>query len=94
MVLAHEFCQLIVDRRQAVPLGILSGLGAPPVVERRANAFAAELLLPLRGMVETVGWPWRTPDEDMIAGLMSKFGVGHTTCLERLVNRFGLPRGC
>lgn len=46
MVLAHELCHLLIDRHQARPLKILSGPWAPPLLERRANAFAAELLLP------------------------------------------------
>lgn len=44
--LAHEICHLLVDRRGALPLAeVLGGVGSP-LVEARARAFAAELLLP------------------------------------------------
>jgi Zn-dependent peptidase ImmA (M78 family) len=44
--LGHELCHLLIDRRGALPLAeVLHGL-APTRIERRARAFAAELLLP------------------------------------------------
>lgn len=44
--LAHEIAHLLVDRRDALPLSEVMGGQVPPAVERRAGAFAAELLLP------------------------------------------------
>lgn len=44
--LAHELCHLLVDRRSALPLAEVLGGQAPPDAEARANAFAAELLMP------------------------------------------------
>jgi Zn-dependent peptidase ImmA (M78 family) len=44
--LAHEFCHLLFDREAGRRLAIASGPWAPRDVERRANAFAAMLLMP------------------------------------------------
>jgi Zn-dependent peptidase ImmA (M78 family) len=44
--LAHELCHLLLDRSGALPLAEVLGGAAPPGVERRARAFAAELLVP------------------------------------------------
>ncbi|MDQ3266204.1 MAG: ImmA/IrrE family metallo-endopeptidase, partial [Myxococcota bacterium] len=43
--LAHELCHLIVDRRAALPFGEVF-TRTPLPLESRANAFAAELLVP------------------------------------------------
>jgi Zn-dependent peptidase ImmA (M78 family) len=44
--LAHELCHLLVDRGGALPLAEVLGGKAPRRPEQRANAFAAELLVP------------------------------------------------
>ncbi|HTQ43000.1 MAG TPA: ImmA/IrrE family metallo-endopeptidase [Polyangiaceae bacterium] len=44
--LAHELCHLLVDRARALPLAEVLGGRAPLEAEQRANAFAAELVLP------------------------------------------------
>ena len=44
--LAHELCHLLFDRAAGAPLAIASGPWAPRDTERRANAFAAMLLMP------------------------------------------------
>lgn len=44
---AHELCHLLFDREYGQEVGITSGPWAPVGVERRANAFAAMLLMPL-----------------------------------------------
>lgn len=44
--LAHEFCHLLVDRHRSLPVAEVLGGRCPVFVEQRANAFAAELLLP------------------------------------------------
>lgn len=92
MVLAHEFCHLLVDHEAAVSLKIMSGPWAPPVLERRANAFAAELLFPREGIVERVGIPTSLPDDETLNGLMDEFGVGKIVCVEHVQNRFALRR--
>ena len=44
--LAHELCHLLFDREAGRRLAIASGPWAPRDIERRANAFAAMLLMP------------------------------------------------
>jgi Zn-dependent peptidase ImmA (M78 family) len=44
--LAHELCHLLYDRHHGVELQIVSGEWAPVEIEKRANAFAAALLMP------------------------------------------------
>jgi Zn-dependent peptidase ImmA (M78 family) len=44
--LAHELCHLLIDREEGADLALLSGPWAPKAVEKRANAFAAALLMP------------------------------------------------
>ena len=46
--LAHEFCHLLADRTGALPLADVVNGNVPKWVEQRAEAFAAELLLPRR----------------------------------------------
>jgi Zn-dependent peptidase ImmA (M78 family) len=51
---AHEICHLLVDRAKSLPaVEILSGrpFRVPRIAERRANAFAAEFLVPREGAV-------------------------------------------
>ena len=43
---AHELCHLLHDRADGKPIALVSGPWAPLAVERRANAFAAMLLMP------------------------------------------------
>jgi Zn-dependent peptidase ImmA (M78 family) len=44
--LAHEICHLLIDRDRALPLGEILGGRVAEHAEKRARAFAAELLLP------------------------------------------------
>ena len=44
--LAHELCHLLFDRNAGQRLAVASGPWAPPSLEKRANAFAAMLLMP------------------------------------------------
>ncbi|MBI4699811.1 MAG: ImmA/IrrE family metallo-endopeptidase [Deltaproteobacteria bacterium] len=44
--LAHEIAHLLIDRADALPLAEILGGRAPRLPESRANAFAAELLIP------------------------------------------------
>jgi hypothetical protein len=88
MVLAHELCHLLLDRREATPLKVMSGSWAPSRLERRANAFGAELLLPKLGILKTVGVPNLEPIDDVTKVLMDKYMVGWTTCINHVENRF------
>ena len=44
--IAHELCHVLYDRSRAKRVAITSGAWAPAGVEKRANAFAAMLLMP------------------------------------------------
>jgi Zn-dependent peptidase ImmA (M78 family) len=44
--LAHEICHILVDLKGALPVVEVLGGDVPHSIERRANAFAAEFLLP------------------------------------------------
>jgi Zn-dependent peptidase ImmA (M78 family) len=90
MVLAHELCHLLIDREAAISLKIISGPWAPPVLERRANAFAAELLLPRAGIVERLGIPEALPNDEALEKLMNEYVVGRIVCVEHVQNRFDL----
>jgi Zn-dependent peptidase ImmA (M78 family) len=46
ITLAHEIAHLLLDRHDALPLAEVLGGNVPKLVEQRARAFAAELLLP------------------------------------------------
>jgi Zn-dependent peptidase ImmA (M78 family) len=87
MVLAHELCHLLFDREHAISLAIVSGPWAPPTVERRANAFAAELLLPRAAMERRLGSPPLEGQEAQIQQLMDDYEVGITTCTWHMHNR-------
>lgn len=52
--LAHELCHLLYDRDRGAPLAIASGPWAPRDIERRANAFAAGLLMPAEAVAVAV----------------------------------------
>lgn len=91
MVLAHELCHLLVDRHEAGRLEIMSTPFTPPVLERRANAFAAELLLPRAGIVSQIGVPSSRVYDVDIETLMTAFEIGETTCSRHVQNRFFLP---
>ena len=44
--LAHEICHLLLDRDGALPVAEVLNGNSPERLEKRARAFAAELLLP------------------------------------------------
>lgn len=86
VVLAHELCHLLFDREHARSIGIFSGPWAPPRVERAANAFAIELLLPLAGIIETVGQAWTNTTDEQVELLMERYGLGLTAVTEHVRN--------
>ncbi len=88
MVLAHELCHLLFDRQHAVPLAVISGPWAPAPIERRANAFAAEFLLPLAG-ISQLGISSADVTDEQIQLLKDTYKVGTTTCTWHLFNRLG-----
>ena len=52
--LAHEICHLLIDRRGALPAAEVLGGRTPEYAEKRARAFAAELLLPREAAADKV----------------------------------------
>jgi Zn-dependent peptidase ImmA (M78 family) len=95
MTVAHELCHLLVDRESASELMIVSTPWAPAELERRANAFAAELLLPKSGILRAAadavrsGWV----GEGTRQALMKEFRVGITVCNHQLENRLRIWDG-
>lgn len=53
--IAHELCHILYDRSFARRVAVTSGQWAPPGVEKRANAFAAMLLMPSSLVASTLG---------------------------------------
>lgn len=93
--LAHEICHLLVDINGALPAAEVFGGNIPYVIERRANAFAAELLLPrfaardhLTKELKFV----RTSDqrfkitEESINYLSDFYGTSHETTAWQIIN--------
>jgi hypothetical protein len=71
--LAHELCHLLVDRHRSLPVAEVLGGRCPELAEQRANAFAAEMLIPGvsagRAMIE------KGDPEQLVANLRDKYGV-------------------
>jgi Zn-dependent peptidase ImmA (M78 family)/transcriptional regulator with XRE-family HTH domain len=80
---AHEIAHhLLVDPREVIIESDVFAVNTPP--ERRANAFAAALLMPADGLREVVND--RPVDEAALAELMREFGVSYTALLYRLAD--------
>jgi Zn-dependent peptidase ImmA (M78 family)/transcriptional regulator with XRE-family HTH domain len=80
---AHELAHhLLADPREVIIESDVFAASTP--TERRANAFAAALLMPSDGLREVVNG--RPVDEVVIAELMREFGVSYTALLYRLAD--------
>jgi Zn-dependent peptidase ImmA (M78 family)/transcriptional regulator with XRE-family HTH domain len=78
---AHELAHhLLADPREVIIESDVFAVNTAP--ERRANAFAAALLMPADGLREVVGG--RPIDEVVVAELMREFGVSYRALLYRL----------
>lgn len=83
--LAHEFCHILYDRGRARRVGIASGPWAPAAVERRANAFAAEMMMPRELVIRAfAGRGYAT--EDAIAHAAELLLVSRRALIEHLHN--------
>lgn len=83
--LAHEICHLMVDRSHALSVADVLGGGMDHFIESRANAFAAELLMP--GEVVVRECRSRTLDvETFIYNLRAKFRVPQLCVLWQIRN--------
>jgi Zn-dependent peptidase ImmA (M78 family)/DNA-binding XRE family transcriptional regulator len=87
--LAHEFAHVWLHRHEHALVGrIFSPQGDPRMVERQANAFAAELLMPEEGVKRLLGalnveGPLTAED---VVRLQRAFGVSYKAMLVRLKN--------
>ena len=85
--LAHELCHLLFDRGTGQRLAIASGPWAPIAVERRANAFAAMLLMPtemVHRAVSSLENPVTSHVE--VATIASRLNTGFNATLSHLKN--------
>lgn len=87
--LAHELCHFLIDRSLSLPLAEVLGGRSPYRLERRANAFAAELLLPRAAAREE--YAKHRSAQPTLDSLCSRFGVGVTVAANQLKNAD--PRG-
>lgn len=86
--LAHELCHLLFDRQYGQEVGISSGPWAPAGVEKRANAFAAMLLMPperVEERLEAVSDKSNISAEDVQA-MADVLQVSTTALIEHLHN--------
>ncbi|HEY8547335.1 MAG TPA: ImmA/IrrE family metallo-endopeptidase [Acidimicrobiales bacterium] len=85
--LAHELCHLLFDRSMGARLAVASGPWAPAAIERRANAFAAMLLMPpalLGPAVTESGDRLRSPES--AKGVAERLGVTVSALVEHAHN--------
>ena len=82
--LAHELCHLLFDRNVGQRLAVASGPWAPQHVERRANAFAAMLLMPSSLLRQLV--PERVSAEREVAKIAGQLRTGFDATLAHLRN--------
>jgi Zn-dependent peptidase ImmA (M78 family) len=82
--LAHEICHLLVDYRDALPVAEVLGGRVPKALEQRANAFAAEYLLP-----RLAARKMRESEEDIkqvLDKLAKHYGISHESAAWQLIN--------
>jgi hypothetical protein len=81
---AHEICHLLVDRLGALPLAEVVDGNIPRAVEQRANAFAAELLLP-RSVAANAAREAAKADE-LLRLLAGEYGVSRELAARQVDN--------
>lgn len=85
MTLAHEICHFLIDRHNSLPAAEVLGGAVDLYVERRANAFAAELLLP-RAAVALAGEAGAATLADILRYLRTQHGVSKAVACAQLFN--------
>lgn len=85
MTLAHEFCHLLVDRKNALTAVEVLGGSVDLYIERRANAFAAELLLP-RASIEWARSRSESGLRDLQQFLCQEFSVSKLVAFAQIYN--------
>lgn len=84
--IAHELCHILYDRTFARRLGITSGAWAPAGVERRANAFAALLLMPRELVLNAVDPGSSLADHETLVSAAGRLRVGVSALVEHASN--------
>ena len=85
MTLAHELGHLVLDREGGLPFCEVLGGALDDFVERRANAFAAELLLP-RGIVEQRRITSKGGIGEFVSTLKQDFSVSKSVICAQIFN--------
>jgi Zn-dependent peptidase ImmA (M78 family) len=86
MTLAHELCHLLYDLGDNGGVGIVSNPWAPYLLERRANAFAAMLLMPREVLDATLPPDPRHWTPELMRAAMNTLGVGRSALTWHLYN--------
>ncbi len=87
--LCHELCHLLFDREGALPFAEALGPFAPEIPEKRARAFAAELILPQQEALtrEIEGHPASREEwQELVDNLGHEFGASQEIAAWQLVN--------
>ncbi len=86
MTLAHELCHLLHDLSDGKRVGVLSNPWAPYLLERRANAFAAMLLMPAQALAARLPRSSRQWTPQMLEDVMNALGIGRSALTWHLYN--------
>jgi Zn-dependent peptidase ImmA (M78 family) len=84
--IAHELCHILFDRTHAQHVGITSGPWAPAGIEKRANAFAAMLLMPRDLVIRALTQVGRRIDGHAVNRLAGALHVSESALVEHLYN--------
>ncbi len=82
--IAHELCHIVYDRSHARRVAVSSGPWAPASVEKRANAFAAMLLMPPKLVAEAL--PHGRVDREALAQAAAALRVSEHALSEHAYN--------
>jgi Zn-dependent peptidase ImmA (M78 family) len=82
--LAHELCHLLIDRDRALPVAEVLGGEVDVECEQRANAFAAEILLPQA--LAARRWSAAASPGSALAELCVSHGVSRQLAAQHLLN--------
>lgn len=85
--IAHELCHVLFDRSYGNSLAIVSGPWAPMAVEKRANAFAAMLLMPMPLIMKYArSLNIALASEEGVGKLATALNVSYTSLVHHLLN--------
>lgn len=85
--LGHELCHLLADRSHALGLVDVLGGGMPDFMERRANAFSAEILLPQQLAIKELQESEEEP-EIFLLRLREKYKVSCKMAASQIYNSY------